>query len=278
MPRIVTFQMPFDTGMFTPVQLQPRGLLSLAMSGWARWIHEHLGVSFPGLLAEHHTSTVVAGIQLEYLEPLRFLDGDLLQATAAVRAHRAGSTMDLVLDYSARARPVARVRLVLVPVHVEDVESLSAVPQRLPDELLGRFDADELAVDPARRRMREQLHAVEQQEPACEKRTPFTIHRHACEVADQWSYIELPGLVEPGREAISLDPPPKLDELRAGVSQPLIRFDAELRRPFFVFDSGILVTKAYVGPSRIAYVHELWSAQRGNRPNAIVIEQFEAAA
>jgi hypothetical protein len=277
MPRSVTFQMPFDTSMFTPVQLQPRGLLSLAMSGWARWIHEHL-VPFPTLVAEHHTSTVVAGIQLEYLEPLRFLDADLLQATAAVSAHRAGSTLDLVLDYSARARPIARVRLVLVPVHVEDVESLAAVPQRLSAELLGRFDADELAVDPAHRRMREQLHTVEQQKPAYETRTPFTIHRHTCEVADQWSYIELPGLVEPGREAISLNPPPELGELRAGVSQRLIRFDAELRRPFFVFDSGTLVTRAYVGPSRIAYVHELWSSQQGNRPHATVIEQFEAAA
>lgn len=280
MARSVTFQMPFDTSMFSPVQIQPRRLLQLSMSGWARWLSEHLSVSFPAMVCKHHASAVVAGIELEYLEPLRFLDADILQVRVGLSARREGSILDLVLDYSASAKSIACVRLVVIPVHVEDVESLSALPQKLPDELLARFDADEVADEVAAepRRMREELRVLRKEKPACERRTPFTIHRHMCEVADQWSFIELPGLVEPGREAICLDPPPRFDELRAGVSQRLVRIDAELRRPFFAFDTGILVTKAYVLPSRIVYVHELRSARGRNHRHATVIEQFEVAA
>jgi hypothetical protein len=77
---------------------------------------------------------------------------------------------------------------------------------------------------------------------------------------------------------MSLDPPRGLDALRAGVSGPMIRFNAEIRRPFYVFDSGTVITKAYVRPSGVVFVHELWNAVNDDRPHATVIEQFTAAS
>jgi hypothetical protein len=276
-PRDVTFDMPVDTSMFTPLGLQPRKLLSIGMSGWARWTREYL-VPFPALVREHMTSLVVTGLEIEYPEPLGFFDADLLHANVTVQARNRGISLHMSMDCAAGTRVAARMKAACVPVLIQDAQSLSAIPGRLPGPLLARFRADEMLSQRAPRRLREELRALTPGSPDFEEKTSFTVHRDMCEVADQWSYIELPGIVAPGREAISLDPPPGLDELRAGISGPLIRFDAEIRRPFYVFDHGIVVTKAYVRPSRVAFVHELWNGTNDNRPNATVIEQFSTSS
>jgi acyl-CoA thioesterase FadM len=276
MPRDVTFEMPADTSMFTPLQLQPRKLLSIGMSGWARWCREHL-VPFPALVREHSTSLVVTGLEIEYLDPLGFFDADLIEFRVTVRARSGGTSLQMSMDCGAGAQTAVHMKALCVPVLIQDAQSLSAIPGRLPGPLLARFQADEMISQPSPRRLRKELRAIAHGSPACEEKTSFTVHRDLCEVADQWSYIELPGMVAPGREAISLNPPPGLDALRAGVSRPLIRLDAEIRRPFYAFDSGMVVSKAYLLPSRIAFVHELWNGTNDDHPHATVIEQFGTA-
>jgi acyl-CoA thioesterase FadM len=263
--------------MFTPLQLQPRKLLSIGMSGWARWCREHL-VPFPAMVREHLTSLVVTGLEIEFQEPLRFFDADLVEFKVGVRARSRGTSLHLSMACSAGGRSAAHMKAICVPVLIQDGESLSAMPGRLPEPLLTRFQADEFISKPVPRKVREELRAIADESPDCEEKTEFVVHRDLCEVADQWSYIELPGIVAPGREGMSLDPPRGLDALRAGVSGPMIRFNAEIRRPFYVFDSGTVITKAYVRPSGVVFVHELWNAVNDDRPHATVIEQFTAAS
>jgi acyl-CoA thioesterase FadM len=273
MARDVTFAVPADTSMFTPFQLQPRKLLSIGMSGWARWCREHL-VPFPAMVREHMTSLVVTGYEIEYLEPLGFFDADLVEFKVGVRARSRGISLHLSMDCSARGRPAVHMTASCVPVLIQDAESLSAMPGRLPEPLLAHFQTDEFISRPVPRKVRGELRAIADESPDCEEKTEFMVHRDMCEVADQWSYIELPGIVAPGREAMSLNPPSDLDALRAGVSGPMVRLDAEIRRPFYVFDSGTVMTKAYVRPARVVFVHELWNAMNDDRPHATVIEQF----
>jgi hypothetical protein len=275
-PRDVTFEVPVDTSMFTPLGLQPRKLLSIGMSAWARWSREYL-VPFPALVREHLTSLVVTGLEIEFPEPLGFLDADLIEAKVGVQARSRGISLHMSMDCTAGTRLAARMKAVCVPVLIQDAQSLSAVPGRLPGPLLQRFRADEIISQRPPRRVREELRALGAGSPDFEEKTSFTVHRDMCEVADQWSYIEVPGIVAPGREGMSLDPPPGLDALRAGISGPPIRFDAEIRRPFYVFDSGMVISKAYIRPSRVVFVHELWNGTDDNRPNATVIEQFGTA-
>jgi acyl-CoA thioesterase FadM len=262
--------------MFTPLQLQPRKLLSIGMSGWARWCREHLA-PFPAMVREHMTSFVVTRLEIEYLEPLGFFDADLVEFKVGVRARSRGTSLHLSMACSASGRLAVHMKAVCVPVLIQDAESLSAMPGRLPEPLLTRFQADEFISKPVPRKVREELRAIADETPDCEEKSEFVVHRDLCEVADQWSYIELPGIVAPSREAIGLNPPPGLDALRAGVSGQMISFDAEIRRPFYVFDSGTVITKAYARPPGVVFVHELWSAMNDDRPHATVIEQFIAA-
>ena len=274
MARDITFTVPADTSMFTPLQLQPRKLLSIGMSAWARWAREYL-VPFPAMVREHHTSLAVAGLGMEYVEPLGFLDADLIEFKVTIRARSRGASLHMSMDCGARGNTAVRMTSVCVPVLIQDAQSLSALPGRLPEPLMARFRAEEMISQPVPRRLRKELRVLTGETPGCEEKTSFTVHRDMCEVADQWSYIELPGIVAPGREAMSLNPPPGLDVLRAGVSRPLTRWDAEIRRPFYAFDSGTVVSKAYVRPSRVAFVHELWNGTNDDHPNATVVEQFD---
>ncbi|WP_394821767.1 acyl-CoA thioesterase [Pendulispora albinea] len=276
MKRTIDFQLPADSCMFTPFQLQPRTLLSLTMSAWTRWLREHF-VPLPLLMSRHLTSVVVGGIEIDYLEPLGFLESDLLDVRAGVRTRREGSTMEVTVDFQSEAKTVARTKLVLIFVRLEDTRSLAARPARLDPALLARFEADELTDERAPRKATALVREFETYHPACERRTPFTIHRHLCEVADQWSFIELPNLVALGREAIGLSPPGGLPSLRGGISRRILGVHAELHRAFFVFDSGVLVTKAYSTGSRLAFVHELRSATDDGPKHATVIEQLDAS-
>src|SRR6266568_4919671 len=145
--------------MFTPLGLQPRKLLSIGMSAWARWSREYL-VPFPALVREHLTSLVVTGLEIEFPEPLGFFDADLIEAKVAVQARRRGISLHMSMDCTAGTRLAARMKAVCVPVLIQDAQSLSAVPGRLPGPLLQRFRADEIISQRPPRRVQEELRAL----------------------------------------------------------------------------------------------------------------------
>lgn len=270
MPRAIEFQVPCDTSLFTPLQLQPQALLRLTMSGWARFIRAHL-CSFRALLTEHHAGVVVAGIRIDYARPLGFFDCDVLHVTAAVRSRKDGAMLDLDVDVRGAEQPAAQVHLDLVCLHVPDGVALSARPAPLPAALRDRFAADERAPGAPPRQVPSMIEGLGP--PLCLGRTSFRVHRPLCEVADQWSFIEVPALAAAGRESLALQRAAELPTLRRGLSRPLRVLAAELRRPYFAFDDGVVLTSAHARGDDLTFVHTL-RAQRGEDVHGTIVETF----
>ena len=102
----------------------------------------------------------------------------------------------------------------------------------------------------------------------------FMIHRHMAEVADQWSFAEIPGIVESGREKLVLNQVASHSELAAGLSNPLRCLDVELSRPYFTFDHGKVTTQAYALEQELGLVHRLSSTLPGLRQHGVVVERY----
>ena len=84
MPRAHTFELTTDTGHFTPLQLQPRNLLSTGFNALSQWLRANW-VSFPDLISKHCFSVVILGTSVEWRAPLKFFDGPTLTGASRVR-------------------------------------------------------------------------------------------------------------------------------------------------------------------------------------------------
>ncbi len=105
---------------------------------------------------------------------------------------------------------------------------------------------------------------------------PFRIHRHLSEVAEQWSWTEVPALVESARENLALeDQSENKMMLRRSLSHRIARFDVEFSRPYFSFESGEIVSRAYDVAGHLAFVHK-FTSNRGLHLHATVVEVFES--
>jgi hypothetical protein len=271
MPRTIRFEVPSDTSLFTPHQAQPRALLSLMMSGWARWIREHL-VSFPRLVREHKVGVVVVGIHLEYVRPFGFFDGDSFDVVAGVGARKGGAQFDVSFDFTAGGATFARSLVLTRTVLLGDESSLAATPGRLPKDLLARFQPDELSETGTARIVPDAVKALEAGGPPLGTATDtFVVHRHLCEVADQWSFIDVPALAGEGREQLALSEGSKVAELRRGLSRPLKSIDVELGHPFYSFESGTRHSRVWADGDGLKCVHRLGS---GDKIHATVIERL----
>jgi hypothetical protein len=272
--RRSVFHVVTDTSHFNPLQLQPRALLSLSFNALSRWLKEHL-VSFPELIRRHRTSLVILGASIDYEQPLGFFDGDGLEVDAALRVLSAGRRAELGVVFTGVLGRAARVRIVLCPVHIEDPSSLAAAPGVLGEGLLARLEEDEREATSPVRTLPEHLHRLETEGREVGRGTSaFVIHRHQCEVADQWAFIEVAGLVGGSREAMVLGRGDAGVELVDGLARPLSRFEMELRRPYFWFQAGVVDTTAYVHEGRLSFVHRLRSQVPGEELHGVAIEWF----
>jgi hypothetical protein len=107
-----------------------------------------------------------------------------------------------------------------------------------------RFAADEICAYPTERRL---APLLERSPAALWRRGPheFVLHGHACETADQWSYIEASSYVAESREQLALSQRGKVRELSGALGLPLRDIVAELKRPYYAFDEASITTKAY---------------------------------
>lgn len=259
MPRILRFEVPSDTSLFTPLQLQPRALMQLTMSGWARWVREYL-VSFPRLIHEHQFGVVVAGILIEYDAPLHFEDLSTLNVDVGVRVIKNADLLELKLWYRGEAyQEAARVRLLLRPLKLAGEASMSATPTRVTGKLLEMFQADEidLSSTPARIVPEVVQQARAAGAPKASGVVPIRLWRHLCEVADQWSFIEVVGFAAAGRESLALAEGGAHPVLRRALTLPLKRVDIELSRPGFIFDALDVQSHAWTVDDKPLFIHEL---------------------
>ena len=274
MARTSSFEVPVDTSFFTPQQLQPRTALALAMQGFAHWTKEHL-VSFPRMVREFGVGLVVARLQVDYLAPLGFFDSDTLEVTTGFRLVNKGTFVEGVATYSGNGAAAVELKGLMRPVLLGEAETLAARPGRFPAALQERFLPDEIISEPPAQSLRVLLrHLMEHEKPLVEGTYPFVVHRHACEVADQWSFIEIPGHVGASRENLIMSQGASFARVRSRLGNPLQSLSLELRRPYFLLDAGAVLTQAFVHEEQLLFLHRLCSGSRNENLHGIVLERY----
>ncbi|HRC54289.1 MAG: hypothetical protein IPI49_21190 [Myxococcales bacterium] len=277
--RTLHHDLVVDTCLFSPLQLQPRALFAQSWNGLARWFAANV-CSFPSLLGDHHFGMVFLGIHLAYHEPVGFFDADVIGQEVTVRLLRQGSRLELVSRYVGRGREcgdgrlAAEVRCTLCPVAITEPRSLAAQPAPFPEDIQRCFAEDERGTSTAPRVVPALLEEISRGVPLGERQTPFTIHRHMAEVADQWSFSEIPCLCEASREHLVLEQVGRAPELGQALALPLRTVDVELARPYYSFDRGVTSTQAASLGGKLAFVHRLGATLPGTPVHGIVVERY----
>jgi acyl-CoA thioesterase FadM len=271
-PRWGAYEMPVDTGLFTPVGLQPAAMCRIGFNAAGRWLSEH-AISHRRLVAEHGCGFVVWSAELNFDHPAGFFDADCLLMKVTARVRGGGTQFECEVEVGDPGAP-SRMRACCVPLRLDGAAALSGVPNRLGPEMLAYFLPDEIEAAP-------HLSPVPALRVAITKggnvracgRTPFLIHRHQCEVADQWFWPEAVSLASSGREELVRTHADRVPLLRRGLTTQVRRIDLLFDRPFFLFDEGFVVSSAYESDGKLVFVHELAAAGDG-QARAIASEQF----
>jgi len=276
MPRAIDWEETVDTSTFSAVQLQPSVVTSLTWNALARWLRTYI-VSFPILIAKKSTGLVVMGFHLEYRDPVSFFDCEAFRIRGAFRMMRRGERGQLDIRLFSDSHELAIAQLIVRPVAILDPVSLGAEPAPMPESLMAQFEDDETESTSPVRIVPARLTAVETTGSLLAEHTqPFRIHRHLSEVAEQWSWTEVPTLVESARENLALgDQSENKMMLRRCLSNRIARFDVEFSRPYFSFESGEIVSRAYDVAGHLAFIHKFTSNQ-GSHLHATVVEVFES--
>jgi hypothetical protein len=166
-----------------------------------------------------------------------------------------------------------------VPLRLDGGPALSGTPARLCPEVMSAFLADEIEARPHRSPLPRLRAAIAAGGATLARgRTPFVIHRHQCEVADQWFWPEAVSLAVSGREELVRAEADRVPRLRRAMQTPVGCLDLLFSRPFHLFDEGAVLSTAYEWGGRLAFVHELVGiGAGGDEPRALAIEQFDRA-
>jgi hypothetical protein len=273
MPRTIRLDLAVDTSFFTALQLQPRVLLAQSWNALACWYRTHL-VPFRELIREHGLGTVILSIGMRYVEPLQFFDSDTLTVEAGLTLRRQATRLQLDTSFSAAGRTGAVVTIVLCPVAIQEQRSLSAAPAPLAPGLVRLFQDDEVDDSAPSRVMPRLLESLRSRgEQVAESESRFHIAHHHCEVAEQWAFIEVPALTESAREALAVERSQAVKPLKRCLSSPLTAIDVELYRPYFIFEPGLIKTRAVTIASQLAFLHALRSGE-GSEKHGIVVERY----
>lgn len=274
MPRAIDWEEVVDTRTFSAVQLKPGIVTALTWNALARWLRAHL-VSLPTLIGRESTGLVVMGFHLEYRDRVSMLDCDVFRVRGAFRMMRRGERGQLDIRLRTMTHELAVAQLIVRPVAIRDPVSLGAEPAPMPESLMMRLEDDEKDVASPVRVLPDRLGTVETTGVLLAEHTqPMFIHRHLSEVAEQWSWTEIPALVETSKEALALGAREHAASLRRCLLHRMARFDVEFSRPFFSFEAGRIVTRAYEVAGHLAFVHRLTSG-RGENLHATVVEVFD---
>jgi len=276
MPRAIDWEETVDTSTFSAVQLQPGVVASLTWNALARWLRTYI-VSFPNLIGNESTGLVVMGFHLEYCNPVSFFDCEAFRVRGAFRMMRRGERGQLDIRLFSNSHELAIAQLIVRPVTILDPVSLGAEPAPMSESLLAYFEDDEVVSASPVRIVPARLTAVETTGSLLAEHTqPFRIHRHLSEVAEQWAWTEVPTLVESARENLALeDQSENKILLRHCLSNRIARFDVEFSRPYFSFEFGEIVSRAYDVAGHLAFIHK-FTSNRGSHLHATVVEVFES--
>jgi acyl-CoA thioesterase FadM len=266
--------MPMDTGLFTPLGLQPTAVCRLGFNAAGRWLSAH-GISHRRLLTDYDTGFVVWSAQLSFGEPVTFFDTDSLEMNVMARIRGGGTQFECQIDLDGATGTGTHMQAVCVPLRLDGDGALSGTPARLRPELLTLFRAGEIDPCPHLSPLPGLRATIEREATLVARgRAPFVIHRHQCEVADQWYWPEAVSLASDAREELVRAEAVSETRLRQSLQRPLRRLDLLFHRPFFLFDEGVVISSGYESQGRLAFIHELVGSE-GGEPRAVVIEQWQ---
>jgi hypothetical protein len=278
LPRSHAYEVPVDTGLFTPLHLQPTAVCRLAFNAAGRWLSEY-AISHRILVAEHQTGLVVWSAQLLSGDPVGYFDADRLDLVVTGRVRGGGTQFECDVEVRSPVGRPTRLRACCVPLRLDAGPALAGAPARLSPEVMSAFLADEIETRPHLSPLPALRAAI-----VCggtrlaQGRTPFVIHRHQCEVADQWFWPEAISLACTGREELVRAEADEVPRLRLAMKTPVDRLDLLFSRPFYLFDEGAVLSTAYEWEGGLAFIHELVGTERGgDEPRALAIEQFAPA-
>lgn len=275
MPRTSTYEIPLDASLFTPNQLQAVAVGRLGFQAGTRWLRDHV-CSHRTLVATHRVGLVLWAWQLDYEQPLRFTDAD--EMTVEVRGCLRGprwSQLEVEMTLSGPSGVAVRTRAASVPLRLTGDEALSGRSAPLPESVVQHFPADERNRIPFRSHV-PGLRARYEQAGARlgADRHAVRVHRHHCEVADQWYWPESLGFVGAAREEFIRRHGTEHVELRRALIDGVRRVDVTWLRAGQLWDLLDVCTTAYRMDEKLAFVHEIGLAGEEGSPCAVVVEQL----
>ncbi|MEU8210923.1 hypothetical protein AB0B85_17210 [Micromonospora sp. NPDC049044] len=273
MPRSSAFEVVLDASYFTPHQLQTVAVGRLGFQAGTRWLRDHV-CSHRTLVSQHRVGLVLWAWQLEYEQPLRFEDADdaLVEVCARVRGPRS-SQLEVEMTLSGPDGVAVRTRAASVPLQLSGDQALSGTPAPLPDRIVDRFGADERERSPFRSRVPALRAMLERDGQRLASVTlPTRVHRHHCEVADQWYWAESLGFAGAAREELLLRHGSRAPQLRRALTEGIRRVDVTWLRAGQLWDQFDVHTTGYQLGDEIAFVSELRLADDG-LPYAYVVER-----
>lgn len=275
MPRTSTYETVLDAGQFTPTQLGTTAVGRLAFQAGARWLRDHV-CSHRALVVEHRVGFVLWSWQLEYASPLGFLDADaaLVDVRARLRGP-ASSQLEVEMTLRGPAGVAVRTRGASVPLRLGGDQALSGTPAPLPGALVAAFEDDEFERSPHRSAVRA-LHARFERdgERLAAGTTSYRVHRHHCEVADQWYWAETLGFAAGAREELVRRYGRSAPELRRALADGIRRVDVTWLRSGQLWDLLEIRSTAYRHGDELAFVHEIGLAEDDGGPCALVVERI----
>jgi hypothetical protein len=273
--RWCAYRVPVDTSLFTPLHLQPTAACRLAFNAAGLWLRHNV-LSHRRLVREHRTGLVIWSVQLVYGDRITFFDADELEVRVAGRIRGRGTQFECRVEIRAPTGTPTRLSAWLIPLRLGEDGDLLGTPARLGPDVAARFRAEEVDDRPHTSPVpRLRASITREAGPLALGRTPFTVHRHQCEVADQWFWAEAVSLSGSGREELVRAEAERLPRLRQAMRAPPERLDVLFERPYYLFDRGEVVSTAYDWRGKLAFVHELFGAgNEGEGPRALAIEQF----
>jgi acyl-CoA thioesterase FadM len=272
--RYCRYSLLLDSSFFNPHQLQPLAIGRLGFNAGARWLKENV-CSHRELIWEHGTGLVLWAWQLEYREPLSFRMADEVQVEVTGRVRGPRTQFECQLSISGPDGVAVEMRAVSVPLSLSGDAALSGSPRPLPSGIVERFLEDEIEPVPYRSAVASVKNDVRREgRPLAEVDESFRVHRHNCEVADQWFWAESLGFAAVGREELVARNAATCPEVRGGLSRPISRIDATCARTYQFRDVGSVSTTAYEWNDSLVFLHDLCLAENGSDVHATAIERF----